>query len=89
MINNAAIVDALPAHWVAKVRPYSAAPANAARAAGVSANSVQVINADTVWDASRCRPPPTCRATTGMTTPASTPPATISNSTFGNEFAAL
>ena len=34
MINNAAIVDALPEHWVAKVRPYSPAPANAEEGGG-------------------------------------------------------
>ena len=48
-----------------------------------------MISADVVLRAASARPAPTCRATTGITTPASTPPATISNNTFGRLLAAL
>ena len=90
MTNSAATTSALPAQSaLAKARPYNPAPASAARPAGVSTSRVQVIRAETVCASASRRRAPACLATTGTTTPASTPPATISNSTFGSVFAAL
>src|SRR5918995_673469 len=88
--SNAASTAPLPAQSaLAKAWAYSPAPTSAASPAGVSTSSVQVSRADTVSPASSRRPAPTWRATTGMTTPASTPPATISNNALGRLFAAL
>ena len=90
MTSSPASTSPLPTQSaLAKARPYSWAPARAASPAGVSTNRVQVTRADTVAPASVARPAETCRATTGMTTPASTPPATISNNAFGRLLAAL
>ena len=90
MTTSEASVSALPAQSaLANVLANRRAPASTASPAGVSTSRVQVISAEAVREASSPRPAPMCRATTGTTTPASTPPATISKSTLGRLFAAL